>query len=76
LNWSILQQSKNQPKLSSTTPKNLKFGNYTGSGVTSNHIINFKKAVVDATSVWGGNIAKNLDYITNYMNSYGGNPGD
>ena len=44
--------------------------------MTSAHIINFKKAVTYASSVWGGNIAKNMDYIATYMNSYGGNPGD
>jgi len=54
----------------------LKFENSTGPGITLDQIIAFKKAVTDVSSVWGGNITKNLDYITNYMNSYGGDLGD
>jgi hypothetical protein len=50
----------------------LHFGNYTASGVTSNQILTFQRAVADAASIWGSNVTANLGYITNYMNSYAG----
>jgi len=76
LTWSILKKTEGKPELTTGEADNLKFGTFTGPGVTQAQVTAFKKAATDASSVWGGDVTKNLDYITNYMNSYGGNPGD
>jgi hypothetical protein len=76
LTWSILKKADSTPALTTQEGDNLKFGTFIGPGVSDAQGRVFAKAVVDASSVWGGDVAKNLEFITNYMNSYGGSPGD
>lgn len=78
LTWSIIKESEKalKPVLNTHEGHNLKFGSFIGPGVTQSLSNAFIKAANDAYSVWGGNVTGNLKYISNYINSYGGNPGD